>query len=156
MLYTRRQSSYRQWSTGAARFLCSYRQQGQKLIVGVRCRLGHALPPDWALLDTGAERSVISPEIGELLGDNLGERVGETRLSSRHGTVDAELRRLDIGLLADAGLGQDVIMPAVVAVPELWNGPVILGFFGFLEHLRVGLDPGQDAHTQPMLYFGPA
>jgi hypothetical protein len=44
-------------------------------------------------------------------------------------------------------------MESTVFVSEDWPGPIVLGFRGFLEKLRIALDPGV-RHSEQLFYFG--
>lgn len=105
--------------------------------------------PLLALLDTGAVWSVIDPEIANEAG--LGSVDGqEITLHHRRGSTAGRLVRTTITMLADEGAGLDI--EATVFVPsDPWpTGWNFIGYSGFLERIRFGLDPqSQD------LYFGP-
>jgi hypothetical protein len=129
--------------------------EGHRYFVGIRCRLGTQETSEIAQLDTAAQWSVVGGEVAEELINDLQEVVDEQiQMSTRLGTLHGSLRRLRIELLADAGLGANVLVDATVAVLPDWTGPVMLGFHGFLERLRVAIDPGAHAAMEPRIFFG--
>jgi hypothetical protein len=142
------------WSHGAASFISEV-EQGHRYLVGVRCRLGAQENEEIAQLDTAAQWSVVGGEIADELAADLGDIVQEhIQMSTRLGLLNGSLRKLRIELLADAEHGVNVEVDATVAVLPDWNGPVMLGFNGFLERLRIGIDPGADAQAVPLIFFG--
>jgi hypothetical protein len=58
---------------------------------------------------------------------------------------------MPIALVADDG--SDYIVDATVLVIRGWPGPPVLGFRGFLERVRVALDPGCGS-DDAWFYFG--
>lgn len=143
------------WSSGCAQYDVERDGTVSKMIVSARCRLGRQRTSEWALLDTGAHWSVISGEIAASLGDDFhcvsDERVA---MSTRLGVFHGRFHRLDVTLEADEG--EDLQVEASVLVLPEWPGPsVVLGYRGFLERVRFGLDPGVGVHDQWM-FFGAA
>jgi hypothetical protein len=101
-----------------------------------------------ALLDTGAEWSVLDREIAEQVG--LADAEGDTiTLRHKDGVTPGKLVRTTITMIADEGLGLDV--EATVFVPHgAWpSGRNFIGYSGFLEKIRLGLDPQRND-----VYFG--
>jgi len=146
-----KQDEFEAWSLGAAEFYPAHENQ---LIVGVRCRLGTLEAEEIALLDTAAEWSVIGGDTADALAGDLGAHEQEITISTRLGKKTGTLRRLSVTLLADAGKGDSMDIEATVLVIDDWTGPVVLGYRGFMERLKVALDPGADAGAIPTLYFG--
>lgn len=102
--------------------------------------------PFLALLDTGAEWSVLDKEIAEAVG--LDQSQGTpTSLRHSNGTSSGFLSRVTIRLLADEGA--DLSVDATVFVPDERFGKSVIGYSTFLEQVRLGLDP-QSNH----FYFG--
>jgi len=124
------------------------------LTLAVKCRIGNTEGQDIALLDTGAEWSVIDWETAETVGDELGPPTEEIRLSTRLGDYSGSLCRVKITLLAEEGCGCDLCVDGTVFVSEQWEGPVVLGYRGFLEKVRIAFDPGS-APNQETFFFGP-
>lgn len=127
------------WADNSTVFLPCTRLQGQKLIVPVRCNLGD-IPEDYfALLDTGAEWTVVGGDLARLVGGQASP-CGESKdISTRLGPVTGELHRVDVTLLADTGKDQR-IDATILLCPE-WDGPIVLGYRGLLERLRFALAP---------------
>jgi hypothetical protein len=119
------------------------------LVVGVRCRLGGF--ESLALLDTGAEWSVVSEGTAAIVRDQLEDLDIEIPYNTRLGNMKGRLHRLTIDLLADPNRGSDLQCVATVLVLPGWSGPDVLGFRGFLERIRLALDPDD---MQPLFYFG--
>ncbi|MBW2060560.1 MAG: hypothetical protein JRI95_03235 [Deltaproteobacteria bacterium] len=142
------------WNTGAAQYFFNYKHGPSRLLVAVQCRLGNLPERELALLDTGAEWSVIGGEIAELLEDQLGSAVGSLEMTTRHGLLKGDLYTLNISLLAKPDWGCDLEVEGRVFISHEWPGPVVLGYCGFLEQLRFGLDPGVAPGNQ-IIYFGP-
>ncbi len=140
------------WAIGAAVYdIDKEIAAGQSLMVGVRCRFGSLECEELALLDTGAQWSVIGGELGEILADQLGEAQRRLRMSTPHGNLDGNLHRLDIHVVADRG--RCISVESSVVVIPTWPGPPVLGYRGFLERLRFALDPGCRDRNQ-WFYFG--
>lgn len=143
----------RSWSIGAASFFMSYSQGSFTLPVAVRCRLGTAAIDEVALLDTGAQWSVLGDWAIELLGDELDDLDEVIELSTRQGRFAGRLGRVTISLMADEDSGLDLPVAATVLVVAGWPGPTVLGYRGLLERVRFALDPGTGG--PPMFFFGP-
>jgi hypothetical protein len=128
------------WSTGCARYDIAAEHDGTFFIVRVDCRIG-GMPFDTpALLDTGAEWSIIGGEHADLLEAHLREPEQRLVLASRFGRIHGELHRVAIVLPADEGESLHLVAPVLVAPG--WPGPVVIGYRGCLEHVRFALDPG--------------
>ncbi|MCP4104714.1 MAG: hypothetical protein GY749_04125 [Desulfobacteraceae bacterium] len=65
--------------------------------------------------------------------------------------MDGALHRMNISLPAYSG--DDLTVESTVFISEEWEGPIVLGFKGFLERIRFALDPGIAAGEQ-FFYFG--
>ncbi len=71
------------------------------------------------------------------------------RLSSRFGTKDGRLVKVPLTLPADEGESL-TLDQATVFVSEDWpKGKNFLGYIGFIESIRMALDPQEN-----MFYFG--
>lgn len=139
------------WSTGGAQFAIERESTSTPLIVAARCRLGSKKNVEWALLDTGAQWSVIGGEVASSLEGEYCEIGPALTMTTRWGRFTGELRQLEITLEADEGDSLQVLA-TVLVLPE-WPGPVVLGYRGFLERIRLGLDPGSSSDDQWM-FFG--
>jgi hypothetical protein len=105
------------------------------------------------MLDTGAHWTLIGPDLIDELGDELGEAIGSVPMSTRLGSFQGTLHRLSIQLVADMG-ADFTVEGTCLALPD-WPGPAILGFNGFLERLRLALEPAT-AQTEARIHFGGA
>lgn len=152
MLHWKDASGISPWSSGSAEVFFAQPRPTGPLPVAVRCRFG-SQPEELAMLDTGAQWTLIGSEHIELLGDELGEGLETITMSTRLGRFQGTLHRLPIRLLADRGT--DITVDATCLALNQWSGPNILGFSGFLERLRFALDPA-GMHTLARIHFGPA
>lgn len=135
---------------GSASVLVRRRGLSRAPLVGLRCTLGDDSDELLALLDTGAEWSVVAPHTARAGGAvPVGERF---RLSTRHGAISGDLSVLDVHLLAEAGA--NLTVAAQVFVPDRWpaDAPqLVLGFRGLLENIRFALAPRAGGHA---IWFG--
>ncbi|HEY1307930.1 MAG TPA: aspartyl protease family protein [Vicinamibacterales bacterium] len=137
------------FSSGRASFLDSPPdQQGRSARIYVKVAVPGIAETFLALLDTGAEWSILDREIAEEIGLTS---VDGQPISLRHkeGTTDGKLVRTTMTMIADEGAALDV--DATVFVPDnAWpTGKNFIGYSGFLENIRIALDP-QNNHV----YFG--
>ena len=139
----------RDFSSGRATFLDSLPlASGRSARIYVRIAVPGMEEPFLALLDTGAEWSVIDREIAEQIG--LSDADGEPiTLLHKDGSTAGTLVRTVVTMIADEGSALDV--DATVFVPnDGWpRGRNFLGYSCFLDRIRIGLDP-QNNH----IYFG--
>jgi hypothetical protein len=136
------------WAVGAARYTLAHPHENGALVVAVRCRLGSLPNEDYALLDTGAQWSVIGPDLAETIQDDLSGAPDTIAMHTRFGRVEGTLRRVSITLVADHG--HELIVDATAFFPKEWAGPTVIGYGGLLERVRFALDPGMSDET---LYF---
>jgi hypothetical protein len=141
------------WSSGCSLFFVNRKQGSLRLHVAVECRFGTREETDLALLDTGAEWSVIGGETAKIFEDELGSPIERFTMSTRLGRIDGSLHRINISLLAEENSGNDLTVDSSVFVSKEWSGPIVLGYRGFLERIRFALDPGIVPGEQ-MFYFG--
>jgi hypothetical protein len=144
----------RAWSVGAAEYFIHHPIGAFTLPVAVRCHLGRVGEEAVALLDTGAEWSVLGGSTAELVQDDLEDLDQPLDLSSRFGRFTGSLYRLDVIFAADPGLGHELRINATVLVVASWPGPIVLGYRGLLERARLALDPS--AEGRPLIFFGPS
>jgi len=153
-LFKKAQGGWDDWSTGAAVFhIAANDPRGitrGKIIVGVQCRIHDFEEIDMALLDTGAEWSMIGGDIAQEF-DNYPTAIPNITIKTRYGEIEGRLVTSSITLVAD--VGRDLLMESTIFVSEEWPGPIVLGFRGFLEKLRIALDPGVRDGEQ-LFYFG--
>lgn len=142
-----------EWSGGAAQYFLEHEVNGSVLVVAVRCKLGTLTVDELALLDTGAQWSVVGGELAELVAGDTGETGERVRISTRLGQFTGHLHRLSITLVADEGA--DLQVSATVLIAPEWPGPLVLGYRGLLERVRFALDPGVANDDSQWMFFGP-
>lgn len=139
------------WSSGAALFHVDEPMGKHSACVAVSCRVEH-LGVHRAMVDTGAQWSVIGGELAQALESAALETVGTMAMTTRLGTINGELCAVSITLVAQEG--DDLAIEATALVAPDWTGPpVVLGHRGLLEKVRFALDPGVTQGDQ-WLYFG--
>lgn len=148
--------TFERWSNGAAQYAVDHQpaSSAAPLVLAVRCRLAGVKSDDLALLDTGAAWSIIG---GEMVDDVIGEAsdLGESIwMSSRLGRCAGRLYRMSITLVADEG--EDLLVDGTVLLARDWEGPIVLGYHGFLQRVRIALDPGIANSEERWLHFGGA
>jgi hypothetical protein len=139
------------WSTGSAQYCIEHDASRGLLVVAARCKLGGQTATEYALVDTGAQWSLIGGDVADALGAEIGEPLEAIRMQTRFGVMTGCFHRVEVTLLADEG--DDLLVPATVMVAPDWPGAIVLGYRGLLERVRLALDPG-DAHRDPWLFFG--
>lgn len=143
------------WSSGCAQYAIDHEVGGaawsSPLVVAARCRLGRQRTVEWAMVDTGSQWSVVGGEIAMALDADFSDAGEEIAISTRLGKYEGRVQRLDVTLEADEG--EALLVSASVAVLPTWPGPVVLGYRGFWERVRIGLDPGSGSDDQWM-FFG--
>ncbi len=142
-----------EWSTGNAAYQAICKIDSWPVTVAVRCRIETLESGCSAFLDTGAEWSMIGEEMAVAINGQLGPPIRSLTMSTRLGTIFGELHRVSITLLADPGQGDELTIESTTFVSEEWEGPVVLGYRGFLERMRFALDPGIIPGEQ-IFYFG--
>lgn len=131
------------WADGSSRIGFDRESGASVLTMAIECRVEGLAGKQVALLDTGAQWSILGGGLAETL---LAARKpsGETlRLSSRLGVVSGTLERVRISLLSELGCGSDLDVDATVLLAPVWTGPVVLGTRGLLERVRFEIDPDQ-------------
>lgn len=139
------------WSSGCSSFFISHKAGFSRIPLAVKCRIGDLETTELALLDTGAEWSVIGGELSEILENQIGFPEESFSMSTRLGKIFGSLYRINISLSAE--FGYDITVESSVFVSQEWNGPVVLGYRGFLERIRFAFDPGIVPGEQ-IFYFG--
>ncbi len=95
-----------------------------------------------AVLDTGADWSVIQTEIAIVLG--LLDLDGEPKtITSRLGTYHGKLVRVNAELVAEEG--ESVQLSSTVFVCEDWPAGTFVGYHGLLERVRFAVDPERNS-----------
>ncbi len=141
------------WSSGCSFYLVGSKVGHWRLPIAVKCRVGNLEETDLALLDTGAEWSVIGSETAEILEDELDLPTESFTMSTRLGRISGSLYRINISLLSEDNPDYDLTVESSVFVSKEWDGPIVLGYRGFLERIRFALDPGVVPGEQ-RFYFG--
>jgi hypothetical protein len=137
------------FTTSLAHYLDAAPEEGGTARIVLRVLPEGCPEPVLAVLDPAAPWGILNWEIACILGVSL--RGEALRLRTWRGTVEGELHRLIITLLAEEG--EPVSVEATVFVSEEWTGPGhpnFLGYSGFLERIRWAVDPAAN-----MFYFGP-
>jgi hypothetical protein len=134
--------------TGKARYLTEVEGGHGPLLVSVHCRIHPLEVPLLALLDTAAPWCVLRADLAEALGYDAAPDPDLPRLSTRFGLLPGRLERLPVVFVAEEG--EDVEVEATWFISSDWPGPVVIGWKGCLERLRLALDPSEEA-----FYFGP-
>lgn len=150
-LYTLNQT-VSQWSTGGAYLYPLYDMGPYRLIMGVECKFVAIRETQMALLDTGSELSVIGESAYQVfLHKNilLESPVGTRKISTRLGSFEGALYRVEVSLIAT--WGEDLLVDGTFLFCEEWKGPTVLGFHGFLERIRFAVDP--DYENVGCIYF---
>lgn len=142
----------RPWCCGWAPYLVEREQGKSVLVVGAHCRVVGVGGTEVALLDTGAQWSLIGGDLAELTKP-VAEDLGYTlSMSTRFGTYQGRFYRVDVELIAETGNNLRVSATAML-MPD-WPGPaLVLGYRGLLERVRFGFDPGTSVDGQ-WLCFG--
>jgi hypothetical protein len=109
--------------------------------------------PIKAIVDTGAPWCVLDPEVAEFIISEETIYQPKDRLLLRGILYEGQLYRINYQLIAE--IGESVDIEATVFVPQLragesWPHPNFIGLDGFLNRLRIAIDPAENA-----LYFGP-
>ena len=134
------------FATGRAAYLDrdpSGRSQAARIHVNVRFDEDLLI---LAVLDTGAEWSVVETEIANALG--LLEQDGEAvTLSSRLGQHDGKLVRVSAELVAEEG--DSIQVESTVFVCDTWPAGTFVGYNGLLERVRFAVDPDSN-----VVFFG--
>jgi hypothetical protein len=143
------------WSTGGAYLRFLYDFGPHKIITGVDCEFPAIQAKQVALLDTGAELSVVSQSIYQCFFDTdlvLGSPVDQVTLHTRLGTFAGNLYRVEVTLTAQ--WGQPLTIEGTFLFCDDWTGPTVLGFHGCLERLRFAIDPNYE--REGGIYFAAA
>ncbi len=139
---------YEVWSIGFAAFS----QDGyRRSKIYVKCKIHGLETTEQARLDTGSTYTVISKEVVQPIGHLLTD-CGEGGCETWEGQLEGRLVKLDMTLIAEGGENL-VIRQGLALVSEEWGGPIVLGYHGFLDKIRIAIDPGNKPEDQ-LFYFG--
>ncbi|MCK6685317.1 MAG: hypothetical protein L6R30_23180 [Thermoanaerobaculia bacterium] len=141
------------WAVGRARYR-EFHLAGPswKFPVAIRCSFEAPGSDSIALLDTGAEFSIMGRELADVFELAHGEPLELRRMSTRLGSFDLEMHRVLIKLLAEEGEDLEVDATIGIAKEPSSDLPVVLGYLGFLDRIRIALDPGLSGDSR--FYFG--
>lgn len=115
--------------------------------VYVRISVGAPALTTLAMLDTGSTYSVLDADMAEQLGAFDEADAPVVDLATRHGLLRGSLVRRRVWLLAEEGTSLQV--DATFWVAREWRYGHFLGYTGFLQRIRLALDPQSN-----QLYFG--
>ncbi len=144
-LYCKHHQQELPWSTGGAYVYPMYNFGAYKLILGVECEFLAIQTQQMALLDTAAELSVAGAEVYQRFLEKqvlLGMSVGTSTINTRLGNFEGSLYRVQVQLTAD--WGDPLTVEGTFLFCEGWQGPTVLGFQGFLERIRLAIDPNYE------------
>jgi hypothetical protein len=138
-LYEKENNHWVNWNGGSNLIYPFYKYApGETLIIGIECHFPQWSKMGMALLDTGAQYSVVGEEVYAALSQTF-QPAGEIiKMSTRRGLIKGVLERIDIRLVAD--VGEDLNLETTFFISEEWTGPTVLGF-STLSQMRMALDP---------------
>lgn len=132
---------------GKARYITDLNENHHRLLIGVRCKIGELKPSFNALLDTGSQWCVLRRDVAEALGCDPTPGPEAVNMDTRFGVMRGRLERIPIRFEADDGNQLEVDTTSFIAAE--WPGPIVIGWRGCLERIRIALDPASD-----IFYFG--
>jgi len=100
------------------------------------------------MLDSGSTYSVLDADVAEELGAFADTEAPSVIMGTRRGTLAGRLVRRPLWLLADEGDSLEI--DSTFWVSSEWRYGHFLGYAGFLQRIRFGLDPQFNR-----LHFGP-
>lgn len=141
------ETSFAQGATNFADHDPSGHQSGTKIFVPVMVEsLEFQL---YVEVDTGGLYLTLNRELAAVLKPNLAEPMRPTTIRSATGTLNGQLYKHRVTLLARDGESLD--FEPLLFITEDWNrSESILGYSGALEYLRFAVDPGSNR-----FFFGP-
>lgn len=147
------------WSTGCTTAYVGEHEwfPGQPpLTLAFECIVGTNVPQTHtAFLDTGATFSMVSADVAQTLGDELGDEVERTALHSRFGRSEGGIYRIPFTISAREGIDLELNQVRTFVPDDFWPGPsVIVGMQGFLDRIRFALLPSVSPDGVSTLYFG--
>jgi hypothetical protein len=134
--------------SGRSSFVADYTQEPDRLLVAVKCLVAGLPTPIYGLLDTASPWSILPAYLAEELGYSLEPEAPTPSLrTGRCGLIAGRLERIWLRFPADDGAALD--LNALWYLSADWNRPLVVGWKGCLEAIRLALDPSQD-----YFYFG--
>ncbi len=140
------------WCSGWAEYIVDQPVNNHQLVVGVSCRIAGLPNIEHALLDTGAQWSLVGGELAELMAEFAEDLDQPIPYSTRFGRIEARAYRASVVLVASSG--EDLEVEATVALAPDFRGPLVLGYRGFLEKVRVALVPATSQGETDWFGFG--
>jgi len=140
-LYEKENHHWVTWNGGSNVFYPFHEDApGEILIIGIECifPLLKDTAVEIALLDTGAQYSVVGRNSYAALSQILQPTGDVIKMSTRRGLIKGVLERLEISLVAD--IGESLNLETVFFLSEEWTGPTVIGF-STLAQMRMALDP---------------
>lgn len=140
------------WATGWAQYWIEHELGPHMLVVAARCRIVPLELVELALVDTGAQWTLIGGELADVVRPHVADLSDGPRYDTRFGKFATEQGRIEVELIAD--VGRDLAVDATVMLAPRWPGPsIVIGYRGLLERIRIALDPGFGP-TDQWLGFG--
>ena len=132
---------YEGWNSGANLFSIFRQDQTQKKPVLIECRFGELGFEELAMLDTGAEWSVLNQDTIEIIGLSTDPQLKEITCSTRLGDIKGYLTKLNVVFVSKPAWGADLAAEATFFVTDEWTGPNVIGYRNLLEHMKIALQP---------------
>jgi hypothetical protein len=134
--------SFIQSYRGRTRYRTFHRYGIHRLVVAVECRLEGLANSVIALLDTGAEWSLLPTNVAQDLGFTSDYDEPAEEYNVRGGMLTG--RRVRLLTSSPATEGDELTLDASWFVADNWFGPIVIGWSGCLEGFRFALDPTPD------------
>lgn len=147
------------FAVGAARYRDFYpnEEQSARIVLSVIVEGRFTTP---VIVDTGAPWCILDPEIAEaVMGEQLARYEPDTKILVRGVSYEGTLQRMRLVVQNEFNESDlekaNLEVEATVFVPmlppdETWPHPNFIGLDGFLNRVRVAIDPGEN-----IFYFGP-
>jgi hypothetical protein len=129
--------------TGKASYYSDYEEGPDRLFVAVTCLVADYPDPLRALLDTGSEWCLLPSRVSRAVGYDLTPDDVVPPLLTRFGRIFGQLERIPIQFVAEEGIALQI--DATCFLSPDWPGPMVIGWKGGLERIRIALDPGEEA-----------
>ena len=121
------------------RFWTDWPFGSQKLIVAIPALVGDSTVEAALLFDPARESCVISDANAREAGWPGGSGLGPAKLSSRLGSFQGTLDRMNLTFRGFHG--ETLVIDATWMIIEDWPGPTVIGWRGCLERMRFAMDP---------------
>jgi hypothetical protein len=111
------------------------------------------LPPIEAAVDTGAPWCILDPSVTELLDEITHDGNAQSQaLQTRWGTIEGQLHRVTVSLLAQEGNSlefETTVLVPILPPGAMWDRPNFIGLNNFLNRIRFAVNPSEN-----VFYFG--